>query len=101
MKKLLYAVFVTATLTALNACGPKTSPYSQEAKDRAVKAAQELLAVDRVDTLAMQRSLLSASAIRSEYLIIDDTIAAGDFDRAFQEAVMKKDPKLAAAIFKK
>lgn len=101
MKKLIHVALAVAALFTLNACGPKTSPYSQEARARAVKAAHNLIAVDHADTFALQKSILSAGAVRSEYLIIDDTIAAGDFDHAFQEEVTRKDPRLAAAIFKK
>lgn len=88
-----------AGVLLLASCG-KTSPNSDEAKARASQAAKELMAVEPTDTFAMQRCILNAVAVRSEYLIKGDSIAAYDFDCAFQEAIVKQAPSLAASLFK-
>ncbi len=100
MKNLLSLICLALITATTFSCGKKTSPYSAEAKKRAVQAAEALIAVDHTDTFAIQSSLLAAEATRSEYIIMDDTIAAGDFDRSFRETLNQKDPELAKAIFK-
>ena len=88
-----------AMLALLAGCGGKaTSPLSQQAKQRAVKAAKNVEAIDPTDTFAIQQALVEAAGLRSQYLLKDDSIAARDFDEAFLIHLQKNNPSLAKAL---
>ena len=100
MRKILH-IFSAALFMGLAwSCGDKTSPNSAQARAQARQAAATVLAIERADTFAMQEALLEASAKRSEYEIMGDTIAAGDFNRAFLDTIAKVDPQLAKELSK-
>ncbi len=98
MRKLLYILLIAILAPGIVAC-KKTSPHSAQAKTRGLKCAYELLKIPATDTLALERSLINASAERSKYLLDNDTIAAHDFDRAYKKAVQRGNPQLAKEIF--
>ena len=77
-----------------------SSAKAQEARERAIAAARELIASDHSDTMALQHKILDAKAIQSEYAIAGDSIAAKAFDEAFREHIRQNDESLAIAIFK-
>lgn len=99
MRKLLLSVVIIAALLSMAGC-KKTSPYSDDAKMRAMKAAYELLQVDPTDTFAMQQCIVKAGAVRSRYELMGDTLAVADFNRAYQATIEKRNPRLAKDIFK-
>ena len=80
------------------ACGG--SEYVEEAKERAIVAAQALVNSNHDNVMEMERLILEAKAIQSEYLLRGDTVAAQAFDTSFQVYVTANDPQLAKEIFK-
>ena len=99
MKKRFGKIAVLLLLALVASCGGKeTSPLSQQAKQRAVKAAKNVEAIESTDTFAIQEALVEAAALRSQYLLKDDSIAAGDFDEAFMNHLRKHRPDLAKAL---
>ena len=104
MRHLLYisilAAAAAATVACSSGCSSSTSsPHADEARERAVAAAKELIATDHADTMALQHKLLDAKAIQSKYAIDGDSGAVNAFDEAFREYVTKNDASLAHAIF--
>lgn len=93
-KKILYAI----VFTLLCSCSVK-SEYEQEARERAVVAAQSLIATDHENTMKMEAEVLNAKAVQSEYLLLGDTLAAQAFDKAFRDYVTTNDSLLAQEIF--
>lgn len=98
--KKIRLLFVTVVMIILAACGNSGSEYEEEARQRAIVAAQVLVASNHDDTIQMERIILDAKSIQSEYLLKGDTIAAQAFDNAFQEYVTANDSQLAKEIFK-
>lgn len=94
--KFLLYTFVFALLCS---CGAK-SEYEQEARERAVVAAKALIETDHDNIMKMEEKILSAKAVRSEYLLMGDTIASQAFDEAFKEYVSANDSVLAQELFK-
>ena len=95
IKLLLY----TIAFASICSCGVK-SEYEQEARTRAITAAQALLSIDYDNTMKVERLILDAKAIQSEYLLLGDTVAVQAFDTAFREYVSANDSVLAQEIFK-
>ena len=90
---------VVAMVALLAGCGGKaTSPLSQQAKQRAVKAAKNVEAIESTDTFAIQEALVEAAALRSQYILKDDNIAAEDFDEAFMTHLQTHRPDLAKVL---
>lgn len=98
MKQLIYIIFAALALCTA-ACGKKHSPNSVKAQAQAVDAVNRLATIDSVDTMALQSELLKAEAIRSQYVISGDSIAAEDFDNTFRETLIQKSPRLARKLF--
>ncbi len=99
MKKRFGKIAVLILLALVASCGGKeTSPLSQQAKQRAVKAAKNVEAIELADTFAIQQALVEAAGLRSQYLLKDDEIAARDFDEAFMSHLQKHRPELAKAL---
>ena len=99
MKKKFGKITALILLGVVAGCGgDATSPLSQQAKQRAVKAAKEVVAIDATDTFAVQQALVEAAALRSQYLLKDDSIAARDFDNAFMEYLGRHNPQLAKSL---
>ena len=78
-------------------CAPDTR--ADEARERAVVAAQQLIDTDHSDTIALQHRILEAKVVQSEYVIAGDSIAVEAFDEAFRDYLMLHDGSLAEAIF--
>lgn len=98
--KKIRLLFVTVVMIILAACGSSGSEYVEEAKERAVVAAQALVNSNHDNIMEMERLILDAKAIQSEYILKGDTVAAKAFDTSFQEYVTANDPQLAKEIFK-
>ncbi len=75
------------------------SEYEQEARERAIIAAQSLIATDHENIMKMEAEILNAKAVQSEYLLLGDTLAAQAFDKAFRDYVAANDSVLAQEIF--
>ena len=78
-------------------CAPDTR--ADEARERAVVAAQQLIDTDHSDTIALQHRILEAKVVQSEYVIAGDSIAVEAFDEACRDYLMLHDGSLAEAIF--
>ena len=99
MKKKFGKIAALVLLGVIAGCGGKaTSPLSLQAKQRAVKAAKNVEAIEATDTFAIQQALVEAAGLRSQYLLKDDSIAAQDFDEAFMNHLRKNRPDLAKAL---
>lgn len=90
---LVMALFVGA------ACSDNGSEYEYEARERAVEAAKELIRSNRHDMNEMERVILKAKAVQSEYLLKGDTVAAQAFDASYKEYIQVKAPALAQELF--
>lgn len=101
MRHLLYILVALAVMCGSVACGKKHSPNSVKAQVQAVDAVTRLVAVDSTDTMAMQSELLKAEAIRSQFLLDGDSVAAQDFDETFRETLIQKSPRMAKTLFSK
>lgn len=101
MKHLFYIVVTLAVTCGAVACGKKHSPNSVKAQAQAVDAVARLVAVDSTDTMAMQSELLKAEAMRSQYVLNGDSLAAQDFDETFRETLIQKSPRLAKILYSK
>ncbi len=86
----------TAVL-ALAAC--RHSPHADEARQRASEAAAKVVGTNPTDTLAMQRSILDAKAVQSEYALMGDSVAVEIFDEEFQKYVAEHNARLAGQMF--
>ena len=99
MKKRFGKIAALILLGMVAGCGGRaTSPLSQQAKQRAVKAAKNVEAIELADTFAIQQALVEAAGLRSQYLLKDDSIAAQDFDEVFMNHLRKHRPELAKAL---
>lgn len=99
MEKIFGKMAVLVLLALLTCCGGNdTSPLSQQARKRGVNAAKELAAIEATDTFAIQKALVEAASLRSQYLLKDDSIAAKDFDAAFLEYLQRHKPQLAKTL---
>ena len=101
MRHLLYILVAMAVMCGAVACGKKHSPNSVKAQVQVVDAVARLVAVDSTDTMAMQSELLKAEAIRSQFLLDGDSVAAQDFDETFRETLIQKSPRMAKTLFSK
>lgn len=99
MRKIFLPLLCLAMATAVTACKDEESPRGEQAARQGLEAAMRLVAVDRGDTLAMEQCLLEARAVASQYLIMDDTLAVAEFDRAFKLYLDENDPQLSREIF--
>lgn len=99
MRKLIY-IFATMVVAGV-LYGCSCAPYTRadEARERAVVAAQQLIDTDHSDTIALQHRILEAKVVQSEYVIAGDSIAVEAFDEAFRDYLMLHDGSLAEAIF--
>lgn len=99
MRKLIY-IFATMVVTGvLYGCSCAPDTRADEARERAVVAAQQLIDTDHSDTIALQHRILEAKVVQSEYVIAGDSIAVEAFDEAFRDYLMLHDGSLAEAIF--
>ena len=103
MKKILveiHVVMVAMLMVLLVSCvGESTSEYETEARERAVVAAKELIQSNHNNVFEMERMILKAKAVQSEYMLKGDTVAVRAFDESFREYVQAHDAKLASELF--
>jgi menaquinone-dependent protoporphyrinogen IX oxidase len=87
--------FIACCLQGCSTC----STRSGEARQRAEKAAQELISTNHADTIALEAKILDAKSIQGEYAILGDSAAVKAFDEAFRNYVKQHDDSLARAMF--
>ena len=92
------ALFLSMLAVLAVACGG--SEYIEEARERAIVAAQALVNSNHDDIMEMERLILDAKSIQSEYILKGDTLAAREFDTCFQNYLTANDSQLAKEIFK-
>ena len=99
MRKLIYIFATMVVAGVLYGCSCAPDTRADEARERAVVAAQQLIDTDHSDTIALQHRILEAKVVPSEYVIAGDSIAVEAFDEAFRDYLMLHDGSLAEAIF--
>ena len=99
MRKLIYIFATMVVAGVLYGCSCAPDTRADEASERAVVAAQQLIDTDHSDTIALQHRILEAKVVQSEYVIAGDSIAVEAFDEAFRDYLMLHDGSLAEAIF--
>ena len=99
MCKLIYIFATMVVAGVLYGCSCAPDTRADEARERAVVAAQQLIDTDHSDTIALQHRILEAKVVQSEYVIAGDSIAVEAFDEAFRDYLMLHDGSLAEAIF--
>lgn len=99
MRKLIYIFATMVVAGVLYGCSCAPDTRADEARERAVVAAQQLIDTDHSDTIALQHRILEAKVVQSEYVIAGDSIAVEAFDEAFCDYLMLHDGSLAEAIF--
>ena len=99
MRKLIYIFATMVVAGVLYGCSCAPDTRADEARERAVVAAQQLIDTDHSDTIALQHRILEAKVVQSEYVIAGDSIAVEAFDEAFRNYLMLHDGSLAEAIF--
>ena len=99
MRKLIYIFATMVVAGVLYGCSCTPDTRADEARERAVVAAQQLIDTDHSDTIALQHRILEAKVVQSEYVIAGDSIAVEAFDEAFRDYLMLHDGSLAEAIF--
>ena len=99
MRKLIYIFATMVVAGVLYGCSCAPDTRADEARERAVVAAQQLIDTDYSDTIALQHRILEAKVVQSEYVIAGDSIAVEAFDEAFRDYLMLHDGSLAEAIF--
>jgi len=75
------------------------SPMEAEARQAGTEAAQQLMQIDRTDTLSMQRSILDAKCVQSKYALARDSDAVRAFDDGFATTLKEGDASLYREIF--
>lgn len=101
MRHLFYITALAVALCSAASCAKKQSANSVKAQAQAVEAVNRIVDIDSTDTMALQNELLRAEALRSQYTIDGDSIAAQDFDQTFREALIQKAPQMAKTLFSK
>ena len=99
MRNLIYIFATMVVAGVLYGCSCAPDTRADEARERAVVAAQQLIDTDHSDTIALQHRILEAKVVQSEYVIAGDSIAVEAFDEAFRDYLMLHDGSLAEAIF--
>lgn len=92
-----------AMIAIVTACSPKKeekpSPLLGKAVETATLAAEKLVQTDHNDTMAMQKCILEAKTMQTEFQVADDTAAINAFNRTFKKYLQENDPSLAKEIF--
>ena len=92
-----------AVIAIATACSPKKeekpSPLLGKAEETAKLAAEQLVQTNHSDTLALQRCILEAKTMQTEFQVANDTAAVNAFNRAFKKYLQENDPSLAREIF--
>lgn len=99
MHRLHYIILALCLTGIFSGCTQRKSPLTEYARKSAQAQADTLLRIDRSDTLALQHGLLQAKAEQSKLLLMGDSLAAKEFDQAFEHALRSRAPELAREIF--
>ncbi len=101
MSKILHYTLPLAIVIAAAACSQpeSVSPRIDEARNRAIAAADSVAAADSIGLMALQNSILAAKAVQSEYLLTGDTAAADTFDATFRRQMAVRNSQLAEEMF--
>ena len=102
MKRLLkFIIIALIVIVGASSCSEQRKK-NEEARELAGKMVEMVLAVDTVqpvDSFALERAILMAKAVESEYVLAGDNEAAEAFREAFEEALSERKPDLAAQLF--
>lgn len=100
MKHLIIATALTMFLGACS-CSNSTPeiPSEEYVESLARSAAQAISLTDHNDTLALQKAIVEAYAIKSDLLLKGDQNNADTFDEAFLNELEKVDPQVAKEVF--
>ena len=95
-----YFITIILSIMALSiaACSGCSSRCN-EAREKALVAAQKLIQTDHSDTVELQRQILETKSIQSEYAILGDSDAVKAFDESFKEYISEHDKSLAQEMF--
>ena len=100
MKKNYSKLLLMAITLAATACSqPQDTTRIDEARNRATAAADSVVAADSTRLMALQKSILAAKAVQSEYLLTGDTAAADTFDTTFRRQIAMRNERLAEEMF--
>lgn len=99
LRAILSKVALVLILCYSVACSDNRSEYEYEARERAVEAAKELIRSNRQDMSEMERVILKAKAVQSEYMLKGDTVAAQAFEASYKEYMQTNAPALAQELF--
>ena len=102
MKNLLKLIIVALVAIVFATSCSEQSKKNKEARECARQVVEMVLAVDTVqpvDSFALERAILMAKAVESEYALSGDKEAAEAFREAFEEALSERKPDLAAQLF--
>lgn len=102
MKNLLKLIIVALVAIVFASSCSEQSKKNKEARECAHQVVEMVLAVDTVqpvDSFALERAILMAKAVESEYVLSGDKEAAEAFREAFEEALSERKPDLAAQLF--
>ena len=87
----------------LSACtGKEQRQANHQAEQEARNAAETVLAIDSVepvDSFALERAILDAKALQSQYIISDNQEASEIFDKTFRETITQRQTQLAQELF--
>ena len=102
MKNLLKLIIVALVAIVFATSCSEQSKKNDEARECARQVVEMVLAVDTVqpvDSFALERAILMAKAVESEYVLAGDNEAAEAFREAFDEALSERNPNLAEQLF--
>lgn len=102
MKNLLKLTIVALVAIVFATSCSEQSKKNKEARECARQVVEMVLAVDTVqpvDSFALERAILMAKAVESEYVLSGDEEAAEAFREAFEETLSERKPDLAAQLF--
>ena len=102
MKILLQIATSAFAMLNICSCSTEQSKLNEEAQHRAIEAASVVIAVDSVkpvDSIALQSAILDAKSIQSEYIIAGNEEASKEFDKAFRNTIIERNPQLGSLIF--
>lgn len=96
MKKSVLMIIVIVFITSSCSCKSKEKEL---ARQKGIEAAARLINIDKDNQMALQKCILEAKAIQSEYIIAGDTVIAEEFEKAYVEYIENNDSLLAKEMF--
>ena len=90
---------VTLAVSCSSSEDKQPLPLVKKATKVATEMAQQLVATNHSDTLALQNCILEAKAQQAEFQVARDTAAINSYNRAFKKYLQENDPALAQEIF--